>query len=93
MYHFGGGSRVQYHGPFLAIDDVVVFCGSSLLPAFPPAQLEEMVRPLALGGVKVDRNTMLIKLLQCRHPLAQGAFAVVAGASAAILVLCLNQIF
>ncbi len=93
MYHLGGGSSVQYCGPFLLIDDVVVFCGSRLLPAFPATQIQKLVRPLALGGVKVDRNTVLVKLIQCRHPLAQGAFAIVAGTAAAAILLCLHGIF
>ncbi len=93
MYHLGGGSSVQYCGPFLMIDDVVVFCGSQLLPAFPATQIQQLVRPLALGGVKVDRNTVLVKLLQCRHPLAQGGFAIVAMAAAAAIPLCLHGIF
>ena len=93
MYHFAGGSRVQYRGPFLLIDDVVVFSGSSLLPVFPYPQIQHLVRPLALGGVKVDRNTVLVKLLQCGHPLAQGVCAMVAAATAAAILLCLQGIF
>jgi hypothetical protein len=93
MYHLAGGSSVQYCGPFLMIDDVVVFCGSTLLPVFASSQIQEMVRPLALVGVRVDRNTVLVKLLQGRHPLAQGACAIVAGASAAALLLCLHANF
>jgi hypothetical protein len=93
MYHLASGSSVQYCGPFLMIDDVVVFCGSRLLPAFSAAQIQKLVRPLALGGVKVDRNTVLVKLLQGRHPLAQGACAIAAAASAAAMLLCLYGIF
>jgi hypothetical protein len=93
MYHFAGGSRVQYHGPFLMIDDVVVFCGNSLLPVFPCPQIQNLVSPLALGGVKVDRNTVLVKLLQCGHPLAQGAMVIMAAATVAATLLCLHGIF
>ena len=93
MYHFGGGASVQYHGPFLMIDDVVVFCGSGLLPVFPLTEIQNLVSPLARGGIKVDRNTVLVKLLECGHPLAQGAFAIVAAATAAAILLCLHEIF
>jgi len=93
MYHFAGGARVQYRGPFLMIDDVVVFCGSSVLPVFPYPQIQKWVSPLAQGGVKVDRNTVLVKLLQCRHPLIQGVLAIVAAATAAVTLLCLHGIF
>jgi len=93
VYHLAVGSGVQYHGPFLLIDDVVVFSGSHLLPAFAPPQLQKLVRPLALGGVKVDRNTIVVKLLQCLHPFALGACAILAAAVAAAILLCLHGIF
>ncbi len=93
MYHLASGSGIQYHGPFLAIDDVVVFTGSRLLPAFSSPQLQHLVRPLALGGVKVDRNTMVVKLLQCRHPLAQSACAILVATATAVMLLCLHGIF
>ena len=89
-YHIGGGSRVQYRGAFLAIDDVVVFCGSRILPAFSQLQIQTQVRPLALSGVKVDRDTLLVKLLQSRHPLALGALAILAALAVATAVLCLQ---
>lgn len=93
LYQLAGGSRVQYRGPFLAIDDVVVFAGSQRLPAFSAAALQQHVWPLALGGIKVDRKTMAVKLLECRHPLALGAVAIVAAAAAAALLLLLPLIF
>lgn len=89
-YHLAGGSRVQYHGPFLSIDDVVVFCGSHLLPVFSTAQVQKLVKPLSHGGIKVDRDTVSVKLLQSRHPLAIGALAIAAALAAAILVLYLQ---
>lgn len=93
MYHLAGGSSVQYRGPFLLIDDVVVFAGSLFFPAFSSPQVQTLVRPLATGGVKVDRNTLLVKLLQCRHPLAQGVIAMMTAATAAATLLCLHGIF
>lgn len=93
LYHLAGGSRLQYRGPFLAIDDVVVFAGSRHLPAFSPAPLQQHVRPLALGGIKVDSKTIAIKLLECRHPLALGALVVIAAVAAAALLLALPLVF
>jgi hypothetical protein len=93
LYHLAGGSRLQYRGPFLAIDDIVVFAGSPHLPAFSPAPLQQHVWPLALGGIKVDRKTIAVKLLECRHPLALGAVAIVAAAAAAALLLLMPHIF
>jgi hypothetical protein len=93
MYHLAAGSSIQYRGPFLLIDDVAVFTGSLFLPAFSSPQVQTLVRPLATGGVKVDRNTVLVKLLQCRHPLAQGVIAMMAAVIAAVILLCLHDIF
>ncbi len=55
------------------IDDVVTFTGTRLLPAFIPEQIEALVSPLRQAGVRVDRSTVAIKLLQGRHALALGA--------------------
>jgi hypothetical protein len=93
FYHLAGGSRLQYRGPFLAIDDIVVFAGSQRLPVFSPAALQQHVWPLALGGIKVDRKTMAVKLLESRHPLALGAAATIAAVAAAALLLLLPHIF
>ena len=92
MYHLGGGSCIQYCGPFLMIDDVVVFTGSNLLPAFSPTQVQNNVTPLAKGGIRVDRKTTVVKLLQSKHPLAQGTLAIMAAATTAIVLLCLQGI-
>ena len=70
-YHMGGDARLQYRGPILLIDDVVVFTGTRLLPAFNPQQIKKQVMPLAGNGIKVDRKTVVVKLLQSQHPLAR----------------------
>jgi hypothetical protein len=93
MYHLGGGPRVQYRGPFLLLDDVVVFTGTRLLPAFSSKQAACEVTPLAEAGIKVDRKTVTVKLLQSRHPLAQGAVAVLVSFTVAAVLLCLHGIF
>ena len=93
MYHLGGGSRLQYRGPFLLIDDVVVFTGTRLLPAFSRPQILERVAPLANEGIRVDRKTIFVKLLQCRHPLARGAVAVLATSGCAVALLFLQSNF
>jgi hypothetical protein len=93
MYHIAGGSRIQHCGPFLCIDDVLVFVGTQGLPAFSPVQVQQQVKPLALGGVKVDRRTVLVKLIQSRHPLAVGASAILGAAAAALLLLSLQGIY
>ena len=93
MYHLGGGSRLQYRGPFLLIDDVVVFTGTRLLPVFSRPQILEQVAPLANEGIRVDRKTIFVKLLQCRHPLARGAVAILATTGCAVTLLFLQSNF
>ena len=87
MYHLGAGSTIQYRGPFLLIDDVVVFTGTPLLPALAAEQVSEKVAPVAHAGVRVDRKTVLVKLLESRHPLALGALACALGILGAAVAL------
>jgi hypothetical protein len=93
MYHLGSGGRIHYRGPFLMIDDVTVFTGTHLLPAFSPAVIAQRVAPLAVGGVRVDRKIVTVKLLQSRHPLALGAVTILAACAAALALLSLQGIF
>ncbi len=93
MYHLGAGSRIHWRGPFLMIDDVVVFTGAPLLPAFAHAGIARQVIPAARDGVKVDRKIVTVKLLQGRHPLALGAAAILASTAAAVALLSLQGIF
>ena len=90
MYHLGRDARLQYRGPFLLIDDVVVFQGNALVPAFKPEQLKQQVTPVALGGIRVDRKTVLIKLLQGKHPLTQSAGIALAGSLLAAIMLAMH---
>ena len=90
VYHLAGGSNISYRGAFLLIDDVVVFSGNRLLPAFRPTQICHSVAPLATAGVKVDHQTVLVKLLQSRHPIAMGVVILVFSAAAAAAVLYLQ---
>ncbi|MDZ7785108.1 MAG: hypothetical protein U5K56_19890 [Halioglobus sp.] len=88
LYHLGTGSRVQYRGAWLFIDDVAVFTGTRLLPAFAATQLRDRVWPLARAGIKVDHRTVLVRTLQNRHPIALGNLAIAAcltGAGALLL--------
>jgi hypothetical protein len=93
MYHFDGGGRIHHRGPFVMIDDVTVFTGALLLPAFSSAAIKERVMPIAAGGVKVDRKIVTIKLLQARHPLALGAVVILGTSASAIALLSLHGIF
>jgi len=93
MYHMGSGARIHWRGPFLMIDDVIVFSGTPQLPAFSPAELAQRVAPLAAQGVRVDRKIVTVKLLQGRHPLALGALAIGATLAAALALVSLQGIF
>ena len=64
-----------------------------LINWFPDAQIEQLITPMMMRGAKVDRNTLAVKLLQARHPLAQGAMAMIMAAVTAISILCLQEIF
>ena len=93
LYHLGEGPQVSYRGHFILIDDVVVFTGNRLLPGFDPGQLGHDLRPRLAGAVRVDANTVMIKLLQAQHPLAQGALAILICLGAALAILALQGIF
>ena len=86
-YHLGGGSRIQYRGSFLLLNDVAVFTGNRLIPVFEPDQLREHISPLARSGVRVDRKTLAVKLLESRHPVALAFLAMIVSAGAALAVL------
>jgi hypothetical protein len=81
MYHFADGCDVQYRKHFLLIGDVVVFCGSRLLSVFSDAQIQRLTVPIVTRGIKIDRNTLAVKLLQARHPLVQGVVAMIMAAA------------
>jgi hypothetical protein len=87
MYHLASDARIHYRGPFVSIDDVVVFTGNALLPAMDPDQVNAKLRPVVEAGARVDRKTILVKLLEVRHPLALGALAIAGSLLAAISVL------
>lgn len=87
-YHLGSGARVLYHDWFLMIDDVLVHAGPGLCPAFDTGELREHIVPLASRGVRVDRRSVLVRLVEGRHPLVLGAALILAAAvSAAAIAL------
>jgi hypothetical protein len=90
LYHLGSDARLQHRGPFLLLDDVAVYTGSALLPAFSHRELAERVAPLLEGGVRVDRKTVLVKLMQARHPLVRAITWTLGGCLLAALLLVLQ---
>ena len=87
FYHLGSGPRILFRQHFLLVDDVAVFTGLGFLPAFDQEQLSNEIRPMAEAGIKVDRKTVMIKLLEAGHPLAKGAVATLASTLLAALLL------
>ncbi|MFK7974980.1 MAG: hypothetical protein AB8C02_02535 [Halioglobus sp.] len=73
VYHMGSGSQIAYRGSCMLLDDVVVHAGSNVLPAFDLGRMRQSIKPLVVGGVRVDRKTLIAKLLEAKHPFAQGA--------------------
>ena len=88
-YHLGSGPQLQYRESYLIVDDVLVYTGNRLLPVFNRAQFRRDVWPLALTGIKIDRITLAVKLLQNRHPVALGALATAITSLLALCVLAL----
>ncbi|KAA1192461.1 hypothetical protein F0M18_07260 [Pseudohalioglobus sediminis] len=76
MYHLAAGPRLQYRGPFVVVDDVIIFVGTRLLPGLDPQQVKTLLAPRVSAGIRVDRKTIAVKLLQSRHPLAWGGLAI-----------------
>ncbi len=68
LYHHGRGAQLQFRGDFVMVEDVVLFLGNRWLPRFEGTAA---VRKLARAGTPVSRTTLLVKLLQARHPLAR----------------------
>ncbi|MGB1141473.1 MAG: hypothetical protein ACPG1A_11280, partial [Halioglobus sp.] len=93
MYQLGEGPRIQHRGGFLVIDDVIVHTGNRLLPAFSPRSFMKVAPQAIAGAVKVDSNTILVKLLEARHPLAQGGLAIAVTAACALSLLAMRGVF
>ncbi|NQX90286.1 MAG: hypothetical protein HRT77_16685 [Halioglobus sp.] len=92
MYHVASSSGIQRRGPFLLIDDIVVFCGSLLIPAFQSEKIKSQLQPISANGIKVDRKTVLVKLLEGRHPLATGGSAILLCVAAALISWALQGV-
>jgi hypothetical protein len=91
MYHAASGHRIQHRGPFLLIDDVVVFVGSNALPALSMEQFAATVAPVVNKGTRVDRKTVLVKLLDSGHPLARGVTIIGGAFLSAFIILVAGQ--
>ena len=86
-YRVGTGPSIQYFDNYLMIDDVIVYLGNNLLRAFADKPLQEKFRPVVSRGIKVDRATVQVKMIQNRHPMITGLFGMVVATISAVLLI------
>jgi hypothetical protein len=75
LYRIGAGPRIQYFGHYVMIDNVIAYLGYPWFSPFSQEALEQQFWPLFRSGIKVDRATVQIKMLQQRHPMLLGGCA------------------
>ena len=68
IYHVGNGIHLQQHPLFLLTEDVIVYTGSGRR-AFA-ADAWPLVQPTLAAAGKADTATVVVTLLESRHPLA-----------------------
>ncbi len=87
IYRVGRGPRIQYFNNFVMIDDVIVYLGNRLVHLFADEPLREHFEPIVTRGIKVDRTTLRLKLINTRHPLIYGAGGLLLSMAAAAVLL------
>ncbi len=92
-YHIGRGASLLYRGNLVFIDDVALYTGSRLLPAFSEHEISHRVEPLVESGVRIDARTTLTRLLQSQHPLARGLAVITACTLGALVLLVAGGMF
>ena len=89
-YRVGSGPKIQYVHNYVMIDDVIVFLGNPLLGPFDTKPLQEKFRPVMATGIKVDRTTLQVKMIQSRHPMLAGIYGLILTAGCAVLLILLT---
>ena len=85
LYRVVRTSRLQYRENHLIADDVIVFLGNRIQRLFDDEQLDALVQPLVNRGIRTDRLTLQVKMLQSRHPqIVAQAWALLAAVLAAL---------
>ncbi len=69
VYHVGNGIQLQQHPWFLRAEDVIVYTGPDRRRAFA-ADAWPLVQPTLAAAGRADTGTVLVALLESRHPLA-----------------------
>ncbi len=88
-YRVGRGPRIQYVNNYVMIEDVIVYLGNPLLPQFAHEALQQEFEPIVTRGIKVDRTTLRLKLINSRHPMFYGSAGLVFSLCAALIILLL----
>ncbi|MFK8051125.1 MAG: hypothetical protein AB8B81_22070, partial [Halioglobus sp.] len=87
FYHLGSGPRIFYRKHFVMLDDILVFTGTGLLPVFDIQHLRKNIQPIVTAGIKVDRKTLLVKLIESAHPILKSSIAIMGCLGIAALIL------
>ncbi len=88
-YRVGRGPRIQYVNNYVMIEDVIVYLGNPLLPQFAHEPLQQEFEPIVTRGIKVDRTTLRLKLINSRHPMFYGSAGLAFSLAAALIILLL----
>lgn len=72
------------------IDDVIVYLGNPLLHQFADLPLQEKFQPVIYTGIRVDRTTLQVKLIQSRHPMMLGVLGLLTATSCALVLMLLT---
>ena len=86
-YRVGSGPKIQYFKNYVMIDDVIVYLGNPVVEQFAHEALEKKFQPLFNTGIKVDRTTLRVKLIQSRHPMWLGASGFAAALFVAVVLV------
>lgn len=89
-YRVGTGPNIQYFHNFIMIDDVIVYLGNPLLNQFASEPLQEKFAPVVHTGIKIDRTTLQVRLIQSRHPMLLGISGLVLAITCALLLVLLT---
>lgn len=88
-YRIGRGPKIQYVNNYVMIDDVVVYLGNRLVQQFDPKPMKHRFAPIVRRGIRVDRMTLRLKLINSRHPMFYGTVGMLLSAMAALLLVIL----
>lgn len=88
-YRVGTGPSIQYLRNYVMIDDVIVYLGNPLLSHFASEPLQQKFQPVMQTGIKIDRTTLRVKLIQSRHPMLLGILGLLLATGIALLLILL----